>query len=71
MKYIAAAIFLSFTWFLAVVGAVCLLSMFALAGCTYNISMAHTEGTASDVIDDTQSPQNTVSPNIEIPAIGA
>ena len=37
------------------------------SGCTYNVSMAHTEGTASDVIDDTQAPENTVSPNLTIP----
>lgn len=35
------------------------------ASCTYNISMAHTEGQASDVVDSTQSPD--VKPNIEIP----
>lgn len=36
-------------------------------GCTYNISMAHTEGVASDVIDDTQSPTN--SADIKVPFI--
>lgn len=36
-----------------------------LSSCTYNISMAHTSGMASDVIDDTQSPQNTLSPVVK------
>lgn len=36
--------------------------------CTYNVSMAHTEGTAEDVIDDTQSNTPNVSPNLSIPA---
>lgn len=44
--------------------------MMSLSGCTYNISMAHTSGQASDVIDDTQSPRDTVSPNIEAPLLG-
>ncbi len=39
-----------------------------MIGCTYNISMAHTEGTASDVIDDTQSNAPDVSPTVSIPA---
>jgi hypothetical protein len=51
-----------------------ILATVALAGiaasCTYNISMAHTSGQASDVIDDIQTPQNTVSPTIEAPLIG-
>jgi len=38
-----------------------------LTSCTYNISMAHTEGTASDVIDDTQSNTPDVSPTITVP----
>lgn len=42
-----------------------LVSCLSLTGCTYNISMAHTEGTASDVIDDTQS--NTPSTSISVP----
>jgi len=32
--------------------------------CTYNISIAHTEGTATDVIDDNQSNTPNVSPTI-------
>lgn len=42
------------------------LAVFSLTAtaCTYNISMAHTEGQATDVIDDTQSPQNDISPTI-------
>ena len=34
-----------------------------ITGCTYNVSMAHTQGTATDTIDDTASntPSATVS----------
>ncbi len=39
-----------------------------LSSCTYNISMAHTEGTATDVIDDTQSNTPDVAPVLNIPA---
>jgi len=38
-----------------------------LTSCTYNISMAHTEGQASDVVDTEQSPTNDVKPSLEIP----
>lgn len=37
--------------------------------CTYNISMAHTEGVAEDTIDDTASNSPTVSPTINLPVI--
>lgn len=42
--------------------------MFLMTSCTYNISMAHTEGSASDVIDDTQTNSPDVSPTVSIPA---
>ena len=35
--------------------------------CTYNISMAHTEGVADDVIDDTASNTPNVSPTVTLP----
>jgi hypothetical protein len=35
--------------------------------CTYNVSMAHTQGTADDVIDDTASNTPNVSPTVTIP----
>lgn len=40
----------------------------SLASCTYNVSMAHTEGTATDTIDDTASNTPNVSPTVSIPA---
>jgi hypothetical protein len=42
-----------------------------MTSCTYNISMVHTEGTASDVIDETSANTPTVSPTISIPAVKA
>jgi hypothetical protein len=44
-----------------------IIASMVLCGCTYNISMAHTTGTASDVIDDTASNTPTASPTISIP----
>lgn len=38
-----------------------------LSSCTYNISMAHTQGEATDTIDDTASNAPTVSPTLNIP----
>lgn len=37
-----------------------------LFGCTYSITQVHTEGSASDVVDDTQT--NDVDPTISVPA---
>lgn len=49
-----------------------LLSILFLTSCTYSVTntMAHTQGTATDLIDDTQSqtPTSSVSPTISIPA---
>ena len=44
-----------------------LLLLLLLTSCSYNISMAHTEGTASDVIDDNMS--NTPSAEVSLPAL--
>jgi len=41
--------------------------MLLLTSCTYNISMAHTEGLAQDVIDDTASNTPDISPEISLP----
>ena len=38
-----------------------------LESCTVNMSMAHTSGTAEDVIDDTASNTPNVSPTITVP----
>lgn len=40
---------------------------FATTSCTYNVSMAHTEGVAEDVIDDTASNSPNISPPINLP----
>lgn len=36
--------------------------------CTYSITMAHTEGSATDLIDETQDAQADIKPNLNIPA---
>jgi len=45
----------------------CLVLSLVMTGCTYNVSMAHTEGSAEDVIDDTASNTPNVSPTVTIP----
>ncbi len=40
-----------------------------LTSCTYNVSMIHTEGTASDVIDDSASNTPNVVPTVTIPVV--
>lgn len=42
-------------------------SLFILSACTYSVTMAHTEGTATDIIDETSS--NTPSTSLSIPTI--
>ena len=39
----------------------------ALTGCTYSVNLIHTSGSASDVVDETQAADPTVSPNISLP----
>lgn len=39
-----------------------------LTGCTYSITMVHTEGTAEDVVDETATNSPDISPNLVIPA---
>lgn len=40
-----------------------------LASCTYSINMIHSEGSASDMIDEEQIPSADISPDITIPAV--
>jgi len=42
-----------------------ILSLLSLTGCTYSITMVHTEGTASDVVDETAT--NTPSTSVSVP----
>lgn len=43
--------------------------MIALAACTYSITMIHTEGSASDVVDDTDTVSPTTSVTLPVGAI--
>lgn len=45
---------------------ICIIILFVVS-CTVNVSMAHTEGTASDVIDDTATTSPDISPTIDLP----
>lgn len=42
--------------------------IFLFTSCTYSITMVHTEGSASDVVDEEQAAQPDISPNLTIPA---
>ena len=44
--------------------------VFTLSGCTYSINMVHTQGEATDVVDETQTPSAKVDPNINVPLSG-
>jgi len=43
--------------------AICLL----LAGCTYTVNLVHTQGQASDVVDDASMPSTSIVPTVTIP----
>ncbi len=36
-------------------------------GCTYSINMIHSEGNASDMIDENQKADADIKPNIQLP----
>jgi len=40
-----------------------------LSGCTYSITMVHTSGTASDVVDEQQTPTADIKPDIKVSPI--
>lgn len=39
----------------------------SLTACTYNVTMAHTEGSATDLIDETSENTPTVSTDVRMP----
>jgi hypothetical protein len=42
---------------------------FMLNGCTYSVTLAHTNGTATDLIDENQKADADIKPNLTVPAI--
>jgi hypothetical protein len=44
--------------------------LLALSSCTYSITMVHTEGQATDVVDETatNTPSTSVTPTVTLPA---
>ncbi len=40
-----------------------------LQSCTYSITMVHTSGTASDVVDEEQTPSADIKPDIKVSPI--
>jgi len=47
----------------------CLVGIISLNACTYSITMVHTQGSATDVVDETatNTPSTTVSPTVSVP----
>jgi hypothetical protein len=43
--------------------------LFIFHSCTYSITMVHTEGTATDVVDETATNTPNVSPTITLPIV--
>ncbi len=42
----------------------------ALTSCTYSINMIHSEGSATDMIDENQTADPNINPNLTIPLKG-
>lgn len=42
-----------------------------LSSCTVSMNMVQTKGSASDVIDENQSPTNDIRPDISIPIVSS
>lgn len=42
-------------------------SIFGIFGCTVSVNVIRTEGTATDLIDEVQSPTNKTDANVQIP----
>ena len=36
-----------------------------LHGCTYSVNLIHSEGSASDIVDENQTPSTTISPTFD------
>lgn len=36
-----------------------------LHGCTYSVNLIHSEGSASDMVDENQTPSTTISPTLD------
>lgn len=45
-----------------------LLALLLSSSCTIAINLTHTEGTASDIVDETQTNDPTVDPTLQFPA---
>ena len=48
---------------------IAILAITFMSSCTYTISMAHTEGVASDTIDDTSTPTADVDASLSVPMV--
>ncbi len=46
-----------------------LVPLVLLLSCTYSVNLIHTEGTATDMIDETQDVSPTVSPVMKLPIL--
>jgi hypothetical protein len=46
-----------------------IVGLLLLNSCTYSMNMVHTHGYATDVIDESQTNQPNVNPEISVPAL--
>jgi hypothetical protein len=48
---------------------ICVVMCVLLTGCTYSITMVHTEGQATDVVDETSSATPTTSVSVPVSVV--
>lgn len=51
-------------------GFIALFIFIAFTSCTISMNMVSTEGTATDIIDETQAPTNDVKADVSVPVSG-
>lgn len=69
MKYDYDLIFLRFMIGVTFTIGIALIISSLFSSCTYSINMVHTQGEATDVVDETQSNEPDIKPNLSIPAL--
>jgi len=66
-KFMQAFIFSISAWVISLGGSYFLLT--SLTACTYSVTNVHTQGKASDVVDEEEEASAHIAPTVSIPAI--
>lgn len=56
-----------YVFFFPLIACIVIFLCFMLSACTYSINLVHSQGSASDVIDENQTAQAKIDPSLQIP----